>query len=84
MLTIRFFARLREETGSAERAVELPREGLTVAQLRGWLRGQDARLAAALDDGRAVRTALNRRMCNGDATVQDGDEVAFFPPVTGG
>lgn len=84
MLTIRFFARLREETGSAERAVELPRDGLTIAQLRGWLRAQDPRLAIALDDARPVRTALNQCMCSGDATVRDGDEVAFFPPVTGG
>ena len=40
--------------------------------------------AAALDLGKGLRTACNQTLCNSDQVVQDGDEVAFFPPVTGG
>ena len=84
MLTIRFFARLREQAGQGECKLALPDGVHTVAQLRASLRALDARLAAALDDGHAVRVAVNQRMCGAETPVRDGDEVAFFPPVTGG
>ncbi len=84
MLTIRFFARLREEAGQSERRLELPEGVHTVAQLRASLQARDPRLAAALGEQRNIRAAVNQRMCGADAPVHDGDEVAFFPPVTGG
>jgi molybdopterin synthase sulfur carrier subunit len=40
--------------------------------------------AEALAPGRAVRSALNQKMCAESALLSDGDELAFFPPVTGG
>jgi molybdopterin synthase sulfur carrier subunit len=79
---VRYFASLREQLG-AEEAVELP-EGATVGALRAELVARGGSHAQALAAGRAVRCALNQRMCGEAEVLSDGAEVAFFPPVTGG
>lgn len=79
---VRYFASLRERLG-AEEAVELP-EGATVGALRAELVARGGSHAQALAAGRAVRCALNQRMCGEAEVLSDGAEVAFFPPVTGG
>ena len=79
---VRYFASLRERLG-AEEAVELP-EGATVGALRAELVARGGSHAQALAAGRAVRCALNQRMCGEAEALSDGAEVAFFPPVTGG
>ena len=82
MITVRYFASLREQLGTEERVMW--RQGLTLASLRDALIGMDAVHAAALTRDRAVRCALNQLMSSEDALIPDGAEVAFFPPVTGG
>ena len=84
MITVRlrFFASLREKLGEGE-ALALP-EGSTVAAAREALRARGGIHAEALAPGRAVRSALNQTMCAESAPLSDGDELAFFPPVTGG
>ncbi|MFT7724777.1 MAG: MoaD/ThiS family protein [Roseateles sp.] len=79
---LRFFASLREKLGD-EGVLCLP-EGSTVAAARDALLARDERHADALARGRAVRAALNQTMCAESAVLADGDELAFFPPVTGG
>ncbi len=79
---LRFFASLREKLGEGE-ALELP-EGSTVAAAREALTARGGAHAEALARGRAVRSALNQKMCTESAVLADGDELAFFPPVTGG
>ncbi len=79
---LRFFASLREQLGEGE-ALELP-EGSTVAAAREALTARGGAHAEALARGRAVRSALNQKMCTESAVLADGDELAFFPPVTGG
>jgi molybdopterin synthase sulfur carrier subunit len=79
---VRYFASLREQLG-AEEAVELP-EGATVGALRAELVARGGSHAQALAAGRAVRCALNQRMCGEAEVLSDWAEVAFFPPVTGG
>jgi molybdopterin synthase sulfur carrier subunit len=81
-IRVRYFASLRERLG-AEEAVELP-EGATVGALRAALCARGGAHAEALAPGRAVRCALDQRMCSEAAALVDGAEVAFFPPVTGG
>jgi molybdopterin synthase sulfur carrier subunit len=81
-ITLRFFASLREALGpSAELLVDA---GSTVAQVRDQLIAQGEAQASALAWGRAVRCALNQTLCDETAVLSDGDELAFFPPVTGG
>lgn len=79
---VRFFASLREALGPGER-VDLP-AGSTVGSLRALLQARGGRHAEVLAPGRAVRTALAQVLCGDDAVLEDGAEVAFFPPVTGG
>jgi molybdopterin synthase sulfur carrier subunit len=75
MIQVKFFASLRERVGKAD--MTLPAAGLaTIADV--W--------AAATDFDMPANTlvAVNHEYVARDATVRDGDEVAFFPPVTGG
>jgi molybdopterin synthase sulfur carrier subunit len=79
---VRYFASLREALGSAE-DVDLA-GATTVGALRDALVARGGRHAEALGRQRAVRSARNRVMCAESAALGDGDEVGFFPPVTGG
>jgi MoaE-MoaD fusion protein len=76
----RLFARLRELAGTDAESVELP-TGSNVSDVYDAVR----RLHPGLDaDRNAVRAALNQEFVDWDASVADGDEVAFIPPVSGG
>lgn len=81
-LQVRYFASLREALG-AQQAVDMP-AGSTLGALRDTLAAGSPRHAEVLARGRAVRCALNQRLCDEDTPLADGAEVAFFPPVTGG
>ena len=84
MITLVYLARLREALGAAAEKVELPGDVGTVAALLAWLRARGGAWAAELAPGRAVRVAVNYDMAHPDTPVKAGDEVALFPPVTGG
>jgi len=79
-----YFAALREQLGTPGEEIELPSGVGTVAALRAHLRGRGGAWQAALADGRLVRMAVNQDMAQPSAAIKAGDEVAFFPPVTGG
>lgn len=76
-----YFAGLKEALGVAGESVELPAGVATVGALRDWLvaHGRE-KLASAKN----LRCAVNQDMAGLDAPVREGDEIAFFPPVTGG
>jgi molybdopterin synthase sulfur carrier subunit len=78
-----YFASLREAVGQPGEELELPASVATVRDLRAHLaaRGDGWQ---ALAEGGKVRAAVNQHMAGGDEAVVGGDEVAFFPPVTGG
>jgi molybdopterin synthase sulfur carrier subunit len=79
-----YFAALREQLGVPAEEIELPAGVGTVAALRSHLRGRGGAWERALADGRLVRAAVNQDMAPPTAALKAGDEVAFFPPVTGG
>jgi molybdopterin synthase sulfur carrier subunit len=79
---VRYFAAVREALGQGER-VEVG-AGATVATLRDALVARGGRHAEALGRARVLRSAKNRVLCAEDTPVGDGDEVGFFPPLTGG
>ena len=81
-ITVRYFASIREAMGAGSE--DLSTSSTTVGALREELMAPSAAAAEALAHGKAVRMALNQEMCSGDAVLKPGDEVAFFPPVTGG
>lgn len=84
MVELVYLARLRESLGTRGERVALPREVADVGGLLAWLRARGGAWASELAPGRAVRVAVNHDVARADTPVHAGDEVALFPPVTGG
>jgi molybdopterin synthase sulfur carrier subunit len=83
-MTILYFAWLRERTGTAEENLALPAGVTDVAGLIEWLKARGPGYTDAFREMSAVRVAVNQDHVPVTAPLKDGDEVAFFPPVTGG
>lgn len=83
-VNLKFFASVREQLGTSGETIDVPAGVATVGALRALLVARGGAWAAALGEGRALRMACNQQMCDADAPLGDGAEVAFFPPVTGG
>lgn len=84
MITVLYFARLREALGTGREELELPAGVSDLEGLRAFLLGRGGAWARELGPQSAVRAAVNHALADGATRVTDGDEVAFFPPVTGG
>ncbi len=83
-VTILYFAWLRERIGRGEERLALPDGVKTVAALTDHLAGLDAAHGRAFEQRAAIRCAVNQAIATGETPVGPGDEIAFFPPVTGG
>ena len=83
MLTVRFFARLRETLGCEQLQLPLGEQALTVTDIRRQLSERGEAWAQALAEDNLI-TAVNQTVVTDNPTLVDGDELAFFPPVTGG
>jgi sulfur-carrier protein len=79
-----YFASIREKLGRDAEELDLPAGIATIAALRTHLRARGGAWADALAEGRLLRAAVNQDMAQPAAAIKAGDEVAFFPPVTGG
>ena len=75
-IKVKFFARMRDEAGLSAGEVDYV-EGLDLKQI--W-----AQLVEKSAYPESVMVAVNMEYVSGEPTLKDGDEVAFFPPVTGG
>ncbi len=82
MITVKFFASIRESIGHGQESLVSP--AATLGALRDELIARGGAYAQSLARGTAVRMALNQTMADEAAPLTDGAEVAFFPPVTGG
>lgn len=83
-MQILYFASLRQAIGLAAETIELPREVTTVQELCEWLKLRHPKFASAVGNGRLLRCAINQEFATPGAKVSPTDEVAFFPPMTGG
>ncbi len=81
-ITVRYFAATREAIGCDAETIHTA--AATIGALRAELAARSPRHAAALAPERALRMALDQEMCEASASLHDGAEAAFFPPVTGG
>jgi len=79
---LRYFAAIREALGTGSEPVDT--QATTLAALRAELVARGGAYADVLAPGRAVRVALNQAMSDESASLVEGAEVGFFPPVTGG
>lgn len=84
MVTLLYFASLRESLGISRELVALEGGNATVSGLVEQLRNRDGRWSEAFAPGKSWRVAVNRDMANLATPLKPGDEIAFFPPVTGG
>lgn len=83
-MKLRYFAWLRARIGCAEEEVALPPEVGDVGRLLDWLAARGGGYEAALANRKVVRVAVNEQYVGPDHPLAEGDEVALFPPVTGG
>lgn len=81
-IKLKFFASIREAIGHADESHET--SAITIAALRDELIARGGAYAEVLARGKAVRAALSHVMRDESAELEEGAEVAFFPPVTGG
>lgn len=83
MINVLFFAQVRELLGESTVAVEASASTSTAEGLRAQLAAKDDKWGKILASDKLL-VAVNQTISGWDTPVQDGDEVAFFPPVTGG
>ena len=84
MIHILYFASMREALGTGAEDADPPPETASVADLIMWLQSRGGRWAETLSSEKRWRVAVNRQVVDREGRVKAGDEVAFFPPVTGG
>ena len=84
MVTILYFARLREALGTAREELALPQGVVDLTGLRTALVKRGGVWEQELGQSRNIRMAVNQDIATAGTRVTDGDEIAFFPPVTGG
>ena len=83
-MKILYFAWVRQKIGKSEENIALPKQEITVLELLALLRDRGSGYAEAFADPARIRVAVNHEHVRFDAKLGNDDEVAFFPPVTGG
>ena len=83
MIQLRYFASLRETLETGEEQIEIPDGVHDLVGLTRWLQERGEAWTSSLADKR-LHVAINQEIVKADATITDGDEIAWFPPVTGG
>jgi molybdopterin synthase sulfur carrier subunit len=83
-MKLRYFAWLRQKIGRSEETLQPPASVTNVAELLSWLEMLGPGYQAALADRKSIRVAVNQDYVGASHPVRPGDEVALFPPVTGG
>ena len=79
-----YFAWVRERIGTAEEEISPPDDVKTIGQLMTWLHDKGDGYAAAFANAQSIRAAIDRTHVKHDAPIKEADEIAFFPPMTGG
>ncbi len=84
MIKILYFARIKESLNYSTEEIALPSDIATVAHLMDFLARRGDAWSSLFSGKQTVRAAINHTLVNSDAVIKDGDEIGFFPPVTGG
>jgi molybdopterin synthase sulfur carrier subunit len=84
MIKLLYFARLREALGTSQEELAVPEGVSDVQALMGWLAQRGGAWQEEFSGCRPLRAAVNQELVPNATVFRDGDEIAFFPPVTGG
>lgn len=84
MITLLYFASVREKIGTGEEQRPLPDGIASLGALTACLAGLGAPYESVFADTANIRAAVNEQHADETTPIQDGDEIAFFPPMTGG
>ncbi len=84
MADILYFGALKEQLGTAEETVDLTSDIKTVQDLTVFLKKRGGAFEHAFESSIFIRAAVNQTHAKFDAPITNNDEIAFFPPVTGG
>ena len=79
-----YFAWVREKIGKTEENITLPQSVTTINELFAFLKNSDEKYASAFENNAIINVAINHEQVNHEAFISDADEIAFFPPMTGG
>ncbi len=83
-MRLRYFAWVRERIGKSEEELSLPPELVSVADLIMWLKAQGENYDYAFENAATIRASLDQAHVRHEALLAGADEIAFFPPMTGG
>ena len=83
-MKLRYFAWVRERIGKAEEDVDLPDGVATIGALMTWLAAKGDGYAYAFENPKIIRAAIDKTHVRADAAIARANEIAFFPPMTGG
>ncbi|WP_456412841.1 molybdopterin converting factor subunit 1 [Thiolapillus sp.] len=84
MIRVLYFASLRDRLGSSGEELELSENTRDISALKALLAQRGERWAAVFAEDELLLAAVNQEMAQADTPINDGDEIGFFPPVTGG
>ena len=83
-MIIKYFSWIKEHIGKSEEQIELPDHIKNVNELINYLNEIDEKYNLILDKKELIKIAVNKTYSSFETNINDNDEIAFFPPVTGG
>jgi len=84
LIKVLYFARLKESLNYSTEDMPLPADVTNITELKAHLAKRGEAWANLFSGKQSIRAAINHALVDDSAVIKDGDEVAFFPPVTGG
>ena len=83
-MIIKYFSWIKEHVGKSEEQIELPDHIKNVNELINYLNKLDDKYSLILDKKKLIKIAVNKTYSSFNTNISNNDEIAFFPPVTGG
>ena len=83
-MVIRYFSWIKEHIGKSEEQIILPSHIININQLINYLSEMDEKYNLLYEKKELIKIAVNKTYSSFDTNISNSDEIAFFPPVTGG
>ena len=83
-MVIKYFSWIKEHIGKSEELIELPNDVTTISELINYLYNLNDNYKKVFEKRDLIKIAVNKTYCSVETKINNNDEIAFFPPVTGG